>query len=427
MSKLTFYTSTTLDEAFIFTMGASVKKSNNPIGFFGTGLKYAIAVTLRLGGNFTIQTNQHIYGFRTKKQTIRGEEMDFIECVKDNHTNTPQHIHCPMVVDYGKTWQPWMVMRELWSNTKDEGGQVYEGDIGIDSDSEYTIITVEHPDIYDAWLQRDRYILNPLRHPLYENHNLQIFQGPSNTFFYRGIAVSTSNINSQFTYNFKDLGWRRLTEDRTIAADDIKSYINNMMHTCGDKHLVESFLRAACTPNTLESTLPFGAWELNETSSIYTAAAVEVVRENLMAAPTPLKEVVHTYLLNRSPESFYKPCIVSDECQDRFIECKEMLEKAGFDFSSMNIYFTDKMPAGHYGSAYPQNSTIILNYNWTIDHVNWKKQTCCTLIEEYIHIKFNARDHSREMQEAYNNSIYFLLLNGNITKPAEDRSNDLPF
>ena len=55
MSKLIFYTPTTLDEAFIFTMGASVKKSNNPIGFFGTGLKYAIAVTLRLGGSIKIE------------------------------------------------------------------------------------------------------------------------------------------------------------------------------------------------------------------------------------------------------------------------------------------------------------------------------------------------------------------------------------
>jgi len=33
MSKLTFFTPTILDEAFIFTMGASIKKTDNPIGY----------------------------------------------------------------------------------------------------------------------------------------------------------------------------------------------------------------------------------------------------------------------------------------------------------------------------------------------------------------------------------------------------------
>jgi hypothetical protein len=38
-----------IDAAAIRTFGVSVKEGENPIGFFGTGLKYAIAILLRTG------------------------------------------------------------------------------------------------------------------------------------------------------------------------------------------------------------------------------------------------------------------------------------------------------------------------------------------------------------------------------------------
>ena len=38
-----------IDIRSISTFGVSVKEGDNPIGFFGTGLKYAIVVLLRTG------------------------------------------------------------------------------------------------------------------------------------------------------------------------------------------------------------------------------------------------------------------------------------------------------------------------------------------------------------------------------------------
>jgi len=43
-----------LDLRLMATFGCSVKETNNPIGFFGTGLKYALAVLLRTGHKVTV-------------------------------------------------------------------------------------------------------------------------------------------------------------------------------------------------------------------------------------------------------------------------------------------------------------------------------------------------------------------------------------
>lgn len=50
-----------LDIRAVTTFGLSVKKSDNPIGQFGTGLKYAIAVALRHGCDVEICAGRERY------------------------------------------------------------------------------------------------------------------------------------------------------------------------------------------------------------------------------------------------------------------------------------------------------------------------------------------------------------------------------
>ena len=44
-----------LDERTLFTMGINVKENPDAIGTFGTGLKYALSIILRMGGRIIIQ------------------------------------------------------------------------------------------------------------------------------------------------------------------------------------------------------------------------------------------------------------------------------------------------------------------------------------------------------------------------------------
>jgi hypothetical protein len=50
----------------VTTMGVSAKEGENPIGFFGTGLKYAIASLLRTSHKITIWRGLDRYDFATE-------------------------------------------------------------------------------------------------------------------------------------------------------------------------------------------------------------------------------------------------------------------------------------------------------------------------------------------------------------------------
>ena len=153
MTMLCFQTPTIIDEAFIFTMGASVKTNDSPIGYFGTGLKYAIAVTMRLKGKMTIYTPNVKYRFYTKTETLRNTAIEMVYCAREDGLGETK-IRCPMTTEYGKNWEPWMALRELYSNTRDEKGEMYEDLPVFPELGDFTIITVDCPEIYDAWLQR---------------------------------------------------------------------------------------------------------------------------------------------------------------------------------------------------------------------------------------------------------------------------------
>ena len=55
MTYIIFENPGTLDPRAITIMGLNVKENTNPIGYFGTGFKYGIAITLRNNCNVLIQ------------------------------------------------------------------------------------------------------------------------------------------------------------------------------------------------------------------------------------------------------------------------------------------------------------------------------------------------------------------------------------
>tara|TARA_R110000787_G_scaffold631_4_gene2336 strand:- start:164 stop:427 length:264 start_codon:yes stop_codon:yes gene_type:complete len=59
------------------TFGMSAKPgSTNPIGKFGTGLKNAVAIILRLGGSITVWRGDLEYVFYTRSEDFRGKSFD---------------------------------------------------------------------------------------------------------------------------------------------------------------------------------------------------------------------------------------------------------------------------------------------------------------------------------------------------------------
>ena len=94
-----------IDLRAVRTVGLNAKpKTDNPIGEFGTGLKLAIAVILRHGGEVTLYRGNQPYNFGVKYTKFRGEPCELI---------TMNGEELGFTLNYGKNWKPWQAFREL--------------------------------------------------------------------------------------------------------------------------------------------------------------------------------------------------------------------------------------------------------------------------------------------------------------------------
>jgi hypothetical protein len=218
-----------LDERAFKVMGMSAKAEEGSIGQFGTGLKYAIAGILRLGGRIAIKTGNKFFTFGTSKTEMRGKEFELITCNGEELSYTTAH---------GKRWKDWQYFRELFSNALDEGG------IGTTDESKAaefdTVIIVECDEIFEAWEDRDRYFLPESEKPIFENEKIQIFDRFSDAVFVKGVRCGETS--SGFTFNClgDDV---ELTEDRSISYQfQWRQLVANAMNEITDSGLLDRLI-----------------------------------------------------------------------------------------------------------------------------------------------------------------------------------------
>src|SRR3990167_132326 len=95
-------------------LGASTKEGDETkIGFFGSGIKYALAAALRMKIPVKVFSGIKEIKISTKKAKMRGESFDVI-CINGVPTG--------MTTRMGKDWESWFIFREFYCNAIDEGG-----------------------------------------------------------------------------------------------------------------------------------------------------------------------------------------------------------------------------------------------------------------------------------------------------------------
>jgi hypothetical protein len=205
-------------EAFS-VMGMSAKpNSNNPIGEFGTGLKLAVAATIRMGGRFEMWVDGVEYEFYAKQRNFRDTTHEQVMLRKRNSVFKKWYCQeLPFTLNYGRNLDWWQIHRELESNTRDEGGVVHVGhDAAQEHKGKGTVITVSHPCIYEAATEGEVFFDPGEATPVWRTDAVEVYDMPSNHMYYRGVRVFTLQYQSRFTYNFR-AGHVRLTEDRSPA------------------------------------------------------------------------------------------------------------------------------------------------------------------------------------------------------------------
>lgn len=210
---IVFQTNTAIPIEAFTTFGVNSKpNTDNPIGYFGTGLKYALSVVLRLGGTFRLFVEDVEYEFFIKDMDFRGKEFQAIKMRKRRGLGRWRTTNLPFTTELGKNWEPWMAFRELESNTRDENGVTLKLNKPLE-DRSGTIMEIDCLEVEDVYDDIHNVFLDYQKPVIYENTVLEVREGGSKFIFYRGLRVTELDKPSCFTYNFKH--GVELTEDRT--------------------------------------------------------------------------------------------------------------------------------------------------------------------------------------------------------------------
>lgn len=248
-----------IDPRLITLIGVNVKDSPNAIGYFGTGLKYAIACLVRWSDEIRIQSGEAEFCFDKEDTSIRGQEFSILRM-----RSKFDHLQLGFTTQLGKNWEPWMIYRELWCNTHDERGpSVYEIDEMPSPKQGKTRVIVSGERILKAHQTRDDFILSRNRAPLHVVKGLEIYAGEGKCIFYRGIAVQWPSKPSQYTYNITEHLW--LTEDRTAGGWSTDPIIARGLSQLEDKAIIDATILAPADRmesrlDYCEATAPSDTW-----------------------------------------------------------------------------------------------------------------------------------------------------------------------
>lgn len=252
VGAVVFTTPGELDLQAITTFGANAKpNTKSPIGYFGTGLKYAVAVLLREKIPFHLFTAGKHYTFYLKEKKFRDKVL--WKCMmKRRYLLGPwKYTELPFTVELGKNWVLWQVFRELESNTRDENGMtelVHDFDleafirIGVQTNHTYLVVGPSRA-FEEVYHSRDEVFLPEGLTERMNDSFVQIFGAPSKYLYYRGQRVLELPKPSHLTYNL--LTTMTLTEDRTLSSQYMADYwITRTIAQCQDGALIKSVITA---------------------------------------------------------------------------------------------------------------------------------------------------------------------------------------
>ena len=371
-----------IDPRMISTFGVNVKENNSAIGFFGTGLKYAIAILLRNNHRITIQAGTDVCEFGTQTDLLRGKEFSFVTMAIDG--GDPWQLG--FTTEVGKTWDMWMAYRELFCNCQDERGTVYEQAEHPEPEAGLTRVIVDGERFEEIRRDHNRYFL--AGSPLWSNNDCAVHQGPGHGIFYRGVLVSCpgKGAHSRFRYNI--LSPIKLTEDRTAREPFMLDYaVSQALLKSDDTALVRQVVTAP--DGTYENGLDFD-WDHHKPSEAFLSVVGDLVRDRLVSVN---QTAVKAYEKHAQVTSEPDRMSLTDVEQIMLDRALTFCKRIGFDITYQIVPVETAGP-GILGMA--RNGLI---YVTRAAFMGGTKQLAGTLIEEYVHLKHDVRDCSREMQE----------------------------
>lgn len=385
-------------------MGATTKVEGQ-IGYFGSGIKYAVASALRKGIPLRVFSGEKEIKITTRKTTMRDQEFDVI-CINGSPTS--------ITTNMGRDWQDWFVLREFYCNAIDEGG----GDLGVSDEPKGE---AGKTSIFIGMNDSMKEISGDLasyfafrREPLHITPMGSLFRPVGNKMVvYRlGIRVFNEGEKNIYDYDIKKLS---ISEDRTSSDWDVKMALVKLWR----KHATQDMLAQLTSRGTdsVEFNLSWGMgsdpfsdewlhflkgktvipWEK---SGFFVE---DIVQDNRhVVLPMRLCVELHQQFGNklniRGMQSGDRAITVvtTTEREAQYIqEAVSFLEKSPLfkDIFELEIHVAVFEKASILGQA--KDGKVYLARG-LFEH--GKRMVVETLLEEYVHARKQVGDFSREMQ-----------------------------
>lgn len=376
MTRVVFRNRGLIDLTAVRTLGVSVK-DEGAIGYFGTGLKFAIATVLRGGGSLVIWRGTDRHQLGVASTSVRGKDFDLV---------TMDGVELGFTTQLGRDWEPWMAFRELACNATDEGGCYYLAQEPHAGSADETVIEVTGGGMVNAYHDRHDIILEA--EPLIANSQLEIHAGPSTHIYYRNVRVGQMIRPTSFRYNI--LRKIDLTEDRTFKWQHqvVESLSNGLLET-NDPSILHAAL--TCGGDYYEHFLNFPDNGRASPAFLRVAGDLRGNLNSLDRANKSAMDLARTRSLSTlGPQQSLT--LSSVEAQ-RFERATTFLASAGYDLNTYPVVIVDDLGTGIYGLA-KEDKIFIAKAAFQ----KGTKEVASTLLEEFIHLKTGYGDETRQLQ-----------------------------
>ncbi len=384
MGYVVFENDGEIDPRSISTFGVSVKENENPIGYFGTGLKYAISILLRNNHSVSVYSGKEAHEFSLKEVTIRGKIFNLI---------TMNGAELPITTELGKNWDIWQAFREIYCNCMDEGGTTHHTYLKPSPKPGKTIFVVKGHEFKKAFDDRNNIVLSLDKSMNLVGGGIEVYDQPTWFLYYRGVRVLTLSHVALFTYNIIDD--LELTEDRTIKYEsNAIDKLPRALARLKEKGLIRKAILAK--PDTFESGLNFDRlcyWMEIVSDEFKEVIEYEYNLNNDKINRTAI--TLHKHIVNTAASKNYQQIELSLIEKLQAEKCIRLAKRLYEDFSDYEIMYVKTLGQNTMALADPNERRMIISRQC---FERGTKYLFATMLEEYAHLKTGHADHTRELQ-----------------------------
>lgn len=375
MTTVHFHTPEALDLAAIYTMGLSSKpNTDSPIGQFGTGLKYALAILLREGQTVSLRIDGRDHEITVEESLFRGEPVS-IPAIDGRPL--------PFTLHLGKGWALWQAFRELESNTRDENGTT--GTSVPSGADEGTLISITGNAFAEVYANRNKYFLPDT--PILDTvAGVEIRLGETSGVYYRGILVAEVDEPFRLTYNI--LNEVELTEDRTLKSlYTLRAEVGFAVNHATDERACHELARSENK----------GEADLANTSVSDTLLDALIARDDNPTYPGPWRTAIAKR--QNSATGGYPPYHLTEADRRTVERAMEILLPLNVPASfSSRIIWVESLGKLRYGAYNRSTDSVYIARNAIEEGAT---HLAGTLFEEYAHRETGFADQTRAFQDYF--------------------------